>query len=40
MARGTAGLVLQKLQTAGYLEVGYRNIRLLAPDPLRAMLTD
>ena len=40
LARTTAGAVLHKLQAAGHVEVGYRNIRLLAPDPLRAMLTD
>ena len=40
LARTTAGALLHKLQAAGHVEVGYRNIRLLAPDPLRAMLTD
>ena len=39
LARTTAGALLHKLQAAGHVEVGYRNIRL-APDPLRAMLTD
>ena len=38
MARTTAGALLQKLQAAGHIEVGYRSLRLLAPDALRAIL--
>ena len=38
MARTTAGALLQKLQAAGHVEVGYRSLRLLAPDALRAIL--
>ena len=40
MARTTVGAMLHQLQTDGHLEVGYRNLRLLAPDRLRVMLTD
>jgi CRP/FNR family transcriptional regulator, cyclic AMP receptor protein len=40
LSRTTAGAVLRKLQASRYLEVFYRRIHILAPDALRAMLTD
>jgi CRP-like cAMP-binding protein len=40
MARTTAGALLHKLQSTGHIEAGYRSIRILAPDALRAMLAD
>jgi hypothetical protein len=40
LARTTAGIVLRKLQASGHLEAAYRHIRILAPDALRAMLTE
>ena len=38
MARTTAGALLHKLQAAGHVEVGYRSLRLVAPDALRKTL--
>jgi CRP/FNR family cyclic AMP-dependent transcriptional regulator len=40
MARTTAGILLRKLRAAGHVEVGYRSLRLIAPDELRAMLSN
>jgi CRP/FNR family transcriptional regulator, cyclic AMP receptor protein len=40
LARTTAGIVLHKLEGLGHIEVSYRNIRILAPDALRYMLTE
>jgi len=40
LARSTAGALVHKLQAAGHIEAGYRSIRLLAPDALRATLAD
>ena len=40
LARTTAGALVHKLQAAGHIEAGYRSIRLLAPDALRATLAD
>ncbi len=40
LARTTAGALLQKLHAAGHVEVGYRSVRIRAPDRLRAMLAD
>ena len=40
VARTTAGAVLRKLEAMGHLEHAYRQIRILAPDALRAMLLD
>ncbi len=40
VARATAGAVLRKLEAKGLIEKSYRQIRILAPDALRAMLRD
>ena len=40
LARSTAAALVHKLQAAGHIEAGYRSIRLLAPDALRATLAD
>jgi CRP-like cAMP-binding protein len=40
VARNTAGIVLGRLEAAGLIEQSYRRISILAPDELRAMLTD
>jgi CRP/FNR family cyclic AMP-dependent transcriptional regulator len=40
LARSTTGTLLHKLQAAGHIELGYRSIRLLAPDALRTTLAD
>jgi CRP/FNR family transcriptional regulator, cyclic AMP receptor protein len=40
LSRTTAGAILRKLQASGYLEVSYRRIHILAPDALRAILTE
>lgn len=40
VARTTAGSVLRRLEALGYLEQSYRHIRILAPDAMRAMLSD
>ncbi len=37
-ARTTAGAVLRELESAGHIKVSYRNITILAPDALRALL--
>ena len=38
VARTTAGTVLRTLEAAGHIEVAYRRVRIVAPEPLRAML--
>lgn len=40
VARMTAGAVLRNLEQSGHIEQAYRRIRILAPDALRAMLSD
>jgi CRP-like cAMP-binding protein len=40
VARTTVGAVLRKLEAMGHIEQLYRRIRILASEPLRAMLRD
>jgi CRP-like cAMP-binding protein len=40
VARTTAGSVLRDLEAKGYIRKTYRQIQILAPDALRAMLND
>lgn len=40
VARSTVNPILQKLQSAGAVEVAYRRVKIVAPDKLRAMLTE
>ena len=38
LARTTAGALMRRFESSGYLEVSYRRVRIVAPDALRAML--
>jgi CRP/FNR family transcriptional regulator, cyclic AMP receptor protein len=40
LARTTVGGILRSFEASGHLEVSYRQIRILAPDDLRAMLVE
>jgi CRP/FNR family transcriptional regulator, cyclic AMP receptor protein len=40
MARTSVNAALKKLEASGAVELGYRRIRILAPDGLRARLTE
>jgi len=40
MARTTVNAVLRGLENSGYVDVSYRNVRILAPDALRTMLEE